>query len=215
MPRGQVRANWLKLVIGTAKRRPPPERERVLAAFTGEFRREVREASTLGWIDVDRFAQLHHAIREALGDDRARAFWRQVMLDGLQRPLLGPLRSGATGMFGEHPGALLRFTPHAWSLVTRHCAKVSFDERVPDDPGFTGGCLLRFSPLDPAVTPEVFEPLFVGGATAALELLGFDGESRRRPGTPGPTVEVEVDWRPRASATAESGDDRRVSQASS
>lgn len=198
----QVRANWLKLVVGTAKRQSEPVSSLILGALGPDFRAEIRTASSLTWLPATQFARVHEALHGALGAGRAELFWRQMMLDALERPMLAPLRSGALGMFGNTPASLLKFTPHAWSLVTRGCARVRFDgAHAPDSPAWTGACSLSFAEFAPELPPSLIEPLLVGGAGASLDLLGFDGEAVRGEGSTPRRVEVQVRWRPRSAAT--------------
>ena len=57
------------------------------------------------------------------------------MVNSFERQLLKPLVEGALRLYGRAPGSLIRRTPQAWSLVSRHGGqiRVEGDNRVEFD----------------------------------------------------------------------------------
>ena len=76
MEEPQVRANWLKLVIHSAKRAPQSVGGPILALVPDDMRHEIRVAGRLAWLPATRFVQLTNAVVEALGPEEATRFWR-------------------------------------------------------------------------------------------------------------------------------------------
>jgi hypothetical protein len=121
----QVRANWLKYTVRSAKNYPGPDGPRILDAIGGELRGEIRKAPPLAWLSVDTFIGVCKAVRDALGVEGARAFWRKSLHDSIDQPLIRPLAVGAMYLFGRSPEALYRRTPQAWALVMRRAGGMS------------------------------------------------------------------------------------------
>ena len=121
----QVRANWLKYTIRSAKHYPAPEGPRILEAVGNDLRGEIRRAAPLAWMPVASFIDVCKAIRSAVGIAGARAFWRKSLHDCIDQPLIRPLAVGAMYLFGQSPEALYRRTPQAWALVMRRAGEMS------------------------------------------------------------------------------------------
>jgi len=172
----QVRANWLKLIVGEAKRQPPEVRDAFFAAFPTQLRAEIRSMGMLSWVEADRFGTVVRVVHDALGPEGGSAFWRTTMADSVSRPLLRPLRDGALGMFGKSPASLFRFSRQAWSLVTRDLCTVRFQllEAADAGPGESGG-RVHFEGLAPEVDPAAFSLFGEGAASAVVQVLGFEG----------------------------------------
>jgi hypothetical protein len=121
----QVRANWLKYTVRSAKKYPAPAGARVLEFIGDELRSSIRAAGPLAWQPAEHFIALCSAIRAALGIEGAREFWRGSLHSSINEPFMRPLALGAVYLFGRTPAALYRRTPHAWALVTRGVGHIS------------------------------------------------------------------------------------------
>ena len=121
----QVRANWLKYTVRSAKNYAAPDGPRILDAIGNELRGEIRKAAPLAWLPVETFIDVCKAVQSALGVAGARAFWRKSIHDCIDQPLIRPLAVGAMYLFGQSPEALYRRTPQAWALVTRRSGEMS------------------------------------------------------------------------------------------
>src|SRR5690349_174845 len=107
MDEPQVRANWLKLVIHSAKRAPEPVGGRILAHISDDLRREIRVSGRLAWLPATRFVEVADAIVAADGLEGARAFWRQMMRGAIDVPFMRPLLNGALFLWGDTPAGLV------------------------------------------------------------------------------------------------------------
>ena len=121
----QVRANWLKYTVRSAKNYATPDGPRILDAIGTELRGEIRKAPPLAWVPVAYFIDVCKAVREAVGLAGAHAFWRRSLCDSIDQPLIRPLAVGAMYLFGNSPRALYRRTPQAWALVMRRAGEMS------------------------------------------------------------------------------------------
>lgn len=171
----QVRANWLKLIVGAAKRQPPAVRDAFFDQLPPGLRAEVRQMSMLAWVDADRFASMARAVAEGLGPEVGARFWCSVMSESLDRPLLRPLRDGAVGIFGRSPASLFRYGGQAWSLVTREVCDFRF-ERLDHAPDGRAG-RQHFDDVTPEISLEDFSLFCRGAAKAVLEVLGAEGDA--------------------------------------
>jgi hypothetical protein len=124
----EVRANWLKYTVRSAKNyHPAPASARVLRSIGDELRSSIRVAGPLAWQPAEQFIELCTAVRVALGVAGAREFWRWSLNSSINEPFMRPLASGALYLFGRTPAALYRRTPQAWALVTRGAGQMSTD----------------------------------------------------------------------------------------
>lgn len=119
-----MRANWAKFTVRCAKRAPEPLRSSILAAIPSALRAEIREYGSLDWVPARIWVELCEAIRIGAGAAGARAFWRQSLRDAIRQPFMAPLARGALFLWGKTPAALVRRTPQAWQLVSRHCGEL-------------------------------------------------------------------------------------------
>ncbi len=175
----KVRANWLKLIIGAAKRQSPATRDAFLAELPPELRPEIRKMGMLAWVDTDAFVEVTRAVHRGLGEDDGCEFWRATMLDSLDRPLLRPIRDGAIGMFGRSPSSLFRFSKQAWSLVTRDLCRVRFE--VDDASSQVGsGGHVHFEDIATQIEPAPFSLFCRGAAQAVLDVLEYEGQIHLR-----------------------------------
>lgn len=170
--RPRVRASYVKLAVGTAKRQIPSRRDAILAALGDDLRQRIRTAGTLEWLPATAFLEFVATVARSVGANASREFWQANMLESLSGRLLTPLRVGATRLFGNNPGSLVRMTPQAWRLVTANCGVSSVDVSE------TGKAVLRFDGL-PAMFRETSAMLDVwaGGCDACIERAGFRGAS--------------------------------------
>ncbi len=126
MAESRVRANYVKYAVVRIKQLPVEERDAVFKVL-GSTRDEIRAAGLLAWIPMRIYAEVVDSTRTALGSRRAREFWCDTMLSSFERQLLKPLVEGALRLYGRSPASLLRRTPQAWSLVSRHGGRIRLE----------------------------------------------------------------------------------------
>ena len=165
-----MRANWAKFTVRCAKRAPEPLRSSILAAIPGALRAEIREASALDWVPARIWVELCEAIRVGAGVPGARAFWRQSLRDAIRQPFMAPLARGALFLWGKTPSALVRRTPQAWQLVSRHCGELKAIET-----GEAGTITLRVEQLPPPCRKQGLLLMWEGGLMAQLDAVDTAG----------------------------------------
>jgi hypothetical protein len=166
----QLRANWAKFTVRCLKRGAEPVRSQLLAAIPEALRSEIRAAGPLNWLPARVFVELCEAIRAGGGAAGARAFWRQSLRDAIRQPFIKPLASGALFLWGRTPAALVRRTPQAWHLVSRHCGELSALES-----GEPTAITLRVEQLPAVCRKQGLLLMWEGGLLAQADAVGAEG----------------------------------------
>ena len=166
----ELRANWSKFTIRCVKRTAEPLRSQLLAVIPDALRAEIRAAGPLNWLPARVFAELCEAIRVGAGAVGARAFWRQSLRDAIRQPFIKPLASGALFLWGRTPAALVRRTPQAWQLVSRHCG-----ELVALESGEEAAITLRALQLPAVCRKQGLLLMWEGGLLAQLDAVSAEG----------------------------------------
>jgi hypothetical protein len=166
----QVRANWAKFTIRCAKRAPEPLRGTLLSAIPAELRAEIREVGPLDWLPARVFVELCEVIRAGAGAAGARAFWRQSLRDAIRQPFIQPLARGALFLWGKTPSALVRRTPQAWQLVSRHCGELKAVESGEDS-----SITLRVEQLPVSCRRQGLLLMWEGGLASQLDAVDTAG----------------------------------------
>ena len=168
-PEPQVRANWLKYTVRSAKRFPGPAGARILALMGEPLRSSIRSAAPLAWQPAEHFVALCRAIREAVGVEGAQTFWRRSLHDSINEPFIRPLALGGLYLFGFTPAALYRRTPQAWALVTRDAGQMS-TESGPE----TDSLLMKVRGLPPQCRSMDLLYLWEGGFVGQADFVDCD-----------------------------------------
>jgi hypothetical protein len=168
-PVPQVRANWLKYTVRSAKRYPAPAGPRILDSIGDTLRTAIRAAGPLGWQPAEDFIALCRAIREGVGVEGAQAFWRKSLNDSINEPFIRPLALGGLYLFGFTPAALYRRTPQAWALVTRDAGQMS-TESGPE----TDSLLMKVRDLPPACRSMDLLYMWEGGFVGQADFTDCD-----------------------------------------
>lgn len=184
-----IRSSYAKTVIGGIKRQPAAEQKLLFDRIGAAMRAEIREYGMLEWMPAQRFAALVTAILDALGPDRAKAFWRANLLLSLERRLLSPLRLGAIAIHGNSPRSLLKMTPQAWELVSKSSGTCQVLDRPPN------GVVLRFDAVPEELRIEGMLQLWAGGCESCIERMRWKGSATPDEDfTAGGAVEIGVVW---------------------
>jgi len=152
------------------KRAAEPLAGQLLAAIPDALRSEIRAAGPLNWLPARVFVELCEAIRAGAGAAGARAFWRQSLRDAIRQPFMKPLASGALFLWGRTPAALVRRTPQAWQLVSRHCGTLLALES-----GEPTSITLRVEQLPAVCRKQGLLLMWEGGLMAQLDTVGVLG----------------------------------------
>ncbi len=152
------------------KRVGEPLRSALLAAIPDALRLEIREVGPLDWLPARVFVELCEAIRIGAGPNGARAFWRQSLRDAIRHPFIQPLAHGALFLWGKTPTALVRRTPQAWQLVSRHCGALKAIES-----GEPSAITLRVEGLPAPCRKQGLLLMWEGGLLAQLDAVEHEG----------------------------------------
>jgi hypothetical protein len=142
----------------------PEDRQRVLDQVSRETQDMIARARGDEWLPVPHAVEVCDALVDALGNERAVEFWRDVVYDSWVGGLLEPLIASMSGPGSKGPKhGLLALAPAAWSLSARNCGQV---ELVDD-----GGGRVRLEARDlPSVVRESFgiQVMYAGALKAML-----------------------------------------------
>ena len=116
------------------------------------------------------FVELCEAIRIGGGPLGARAFWRQSLRDAMRQPFILPLARGALFLWGKTPTALIRRTPQAWQLVSRHCGELKAVESGVDD-----AMIMRVEQLPTVCRRQGLLAMWEGGLMAVHDAVEVEG----------------------------------------
>jgi hypothetical protein len=166
-----MRANWAKFTVRCAKRAPEPLRGAILQAIPSALRAEIREASALDWLPARVWVELCEAIRVGADVAGARSFWRQSLRDAIRQPFMAPLARGALFLWGKTPSALVRRTPQAWQLVSRHCGQL----KAVESPGESSTITLRVEQLPIPCRKQGLLLMWEGGLMAQFDAVDTVG----------------------------------------
>jgi hypothetical protein len=100
-------------------------RAAILAALPSELLTRIRAATPVGWMPLAENVLLADAIANRLGEERARPFFREVLLLEYQSSLLKPFVDGITRALGITPAIFVKMAPKGWELIYRDCGTLA------------------------------------------------------------------------------------------
>lgn len=124
-----VRAAVTRAALYAALGSDPAVAARVRAELPPSLFDQVLDAGRNAWLPVAIDMDVTEVISAALGPELSAEFWRRILVETLESPLLKPLLDGVVGMFGLAPESLLRWSPRAWNAVYRNCGSLNVLER--------------------------------------------------------------------------------------
>jgi hypothetical protein len=168
-PRPEIRASQLKadlvqlLVLGE---REPLVRARMSAAALAA----IEHASRLEWLPFEIDIQLVEAIETVAGERALREWSRSALLRTVDGPLLRPLVTAVTHVFGLTPSGLLTRAPLAWTLLFRNVGELRVTNSRP------GGAVVLLLDLPPIATTGPFLRSIAGALEGLFALTRAEGE---------------------------------------
>jgi hypothetical protein len=140
-----VRAAFTRAALHDALAVDTAVAARIRAALPAATIAQVLDAWRNAWLPVAIDMDVTEAITAALGPEQSAAFWRKILLETLESPLLKPLLDGVVSIFGLAPESLLRWAPRAWLAIYRNAGTMTVLER-----GIRSG-RLGFDDITPAL----------------------------------------------------------------
>jgi hypothetical protein len=90
--------------------------------------------------------------------------------DAIRQPFIQPLARGALFLWGKTPSALVRRTPQAWQLVSRHCGELKAIES-----GDESQITLRVEQLPAVCRRQGLLLMWEGGLSSQLDAVDTAG----------------------------------------
>lgn len=167
-----VRAAHSKHTIGRIKRLDGAASTEILRRIESA-RALVRQAGPLEWLPAEHQVHIADSIADVLSVPLAKHFWRDLLLDSFDRPLVRPFAAGAVRVYDHDPASFVRMAPLVWKAVLRHCGEADV---LPEE----NGAYVRFHDLPPLLYQSVGMSCFCEGAMACTYVhFGCEGEVRR------------------------------------
>lgn len=79
------------------------------------------------WVPAEVHMAFNEELRRTLGDEGYQEFWRAVMREVFDGPLLRPAVGSIVRLFGLTPAALARHAPRFWPQFARDAGELSFE----------------------------------------------------------------------------------------
>jgi hypothetical protein len=123
----------------------PGARERVLAAVPAASRAIIDSTPSTGWIPIEHDHWTVDAMVDIFGRERAIECWRQVLIELVDRPLLGGFVANMLRVFGVSPISVVRLLVKGWPLVYRDVCDPKLIASADGQP------TIRFESIAPAI----------------------------------------------------------------
>lgn len=165
----KVRARYMQSFVKGLERLAEHDRRAIGGALEPGTLQAISSAPVLGWLPLSVNVDCTEVLAARLGRDRANAFFRALMLEVTESPLLhGFVRSALRVTFPD-PGMYLPWLGKGWDLLFRDSGRFSAKRRG------TAGALLELRGLPPeALAKRVGIDRIAISVSALAELLDFD-----------------------------------------
>jgi len=120
----EIRASWTRRVLRMIDALPKRDVVECRSRIRADSLSRLENAAPLEWLPAEIHAQVIEVLRNHVGPERYRQLYTDMTLDGLNRPLFGPLARAAVSMFGRSAVGLERVFPRGWGLVARGCGRI-------------------------------------------------------------------------------------------
>lgn len=154
------RARFSQRVLHKALGLPPGVSTTIAASLGSEAKARIEREVSSGWVAADDHIALAEAVASVLDEAAYARFWRDVMREELDGPLLRHVVAPIARLFGLTPASLAKHAPTAWPLIVREGGALRFCDLG------AGRCELLLEGF--SATHLASEP-FVRGYAASLE----------------------------------------------
>lgn len=152
--------------MSTLDAHDPAAAARVRGQLRPDLQAALADASRVGWLPLELHIAMHRALLGFRGEKKALSLVRRAYYDMASMPLLAPIVRGAGRLAGGDPERLMRFGPHLYLAMYRHCGSVA----VHTEGGTTE---LLFADLPAAVLDdEGYQRGIAAGILGLLEAAG-------------------------------------------
>jgi hypothetical protein len=165
----EIRASWTRRVLRAAEDLPEGIGPAVRARIPAALLTRLEQAGPLAWLPGEVHANVIQGVHDEIGDERYADMVRATTLDGLNRPLFGPLARGAVGLFGRSAAGLERMFPRGWGLVSRGCGRLEMKE------GKKGHAVMQLVEVPPVLRRLAYALGFKGAFDACSDFVGSNG----------------------------------------
>ena len=112
-------------LIRGVERLEPPLQRRIFEGLSEGLLKDVQAATAVAWLPIALNVELADTIARSLGPERARPFFRDMLLAEYQSSLFRPFIEGISRLFGVGPSVFVKMAPRGWELVYRACGTLT------------------------------------------------------------------------------------------
>jgi hypothetical protein len=151
-------------------RLPAADRKAILGKIPESLRSAVRAAGLLGWLPIDLNLACTRAVAECLGEQRTHDFFRSLLLDTSDTPLLRGLVQSVLRVAVRDPGLYLPWISKGFELMFRDSGRFTVTDRG------IGTARIEATSLPQECLVDDVWPKSVASALCALQdLTGLEG----------------------------------------
>jgi hypothetical protein len=164
----QVRARYMQSFVNGLDRVPEQERHAIRSSLRPGTLEAIAVAPMLGWLPLAVNVECTKVLAERLGRERADSFFRDLILEVTNSPLLHGVVLEALRVTIRDPGMYLPWIGKGWNLLFRDCGRFSAKRRG------DAGAILELRGVPPeALGERVWIDRIAVSLSALTELLGF------------------------------------------
>lgn len=124
-----VRGRYMQTFLQRVDQLPEVDRNRIRGALGEAACAAIEQAHALTWLPFDYNLSLTRAVGQTLGPRRTDLFFREVMLDAFQSPLLKTLVDSVVRLLGTDTGVFLGWVSKAFELMFKNVGSWEVVER--------------------------------------------------------------------------------------
>lgn len=166
-----VRARYMQTFAEHVDRLPASDRDAIRATVPEGTWDTIDSAGLLGWLPLTTNLECTRAVANRLGTERTHRFFRTLLLDTSNTPLLRGLVQSVLRVAVRDPGLYLPWISKGFEVMFRDSGRWNFTERGP------GGAVLEVRGLPPECFTDALWPESVASALCALlDLTELEGD---------------------------------------
>jgi hypothetical protein len=165
-----VRARYMQTFASHVDALPPADRHAIREAVAAGTWQAIESASLLGWLPLAANLECTRAVAERLGPDRTHRFFRTLLFDTSNTPLLRGLVQSVLRVAVQDPGLYLPWISKGFELMFRDAGRWTVAERAP------GSAVLEVRGLPPECQSDaVWLESAASALCALLDLTHLEG----------------------------------------
>jgi hypothetical protein len=153
------------------RRLPGEDQSAILEGIPEGVHDAVRQAGILGWVPFDMNLACTRVVAKRLGEERTHLFFRRLLLDTSETPLLRGLVQSVLRVAVRDPGLYLPWISRGFELMFRDCGRFVVLDRE------SGVARMEARGLPPgSLVDDVWPKSVASACCALLDIVHLEGE---------------------------------------